>query len=64
MCKIYINWLLFLILILTISINRYYKEKVAAGPIIKRHGYIDDFKPFGLLPRDNANNALPMPVYK
>ena len=44
--------------------NRYYADKVADGPIIKRYGYRDTIIPRGRLPRVEGASRLPVPVYR
>ncbi|CAH0559460.1 unnamed protein product [Brassicogethes aeneus] len=43
---------------------RYFAEKVAKGPLVRRHGYNDSIMPRGLLPRIKDAEKLPMPTYK
>ncbi|XP_029171403.1 39S ribosomal protein L51, mitochondrial [Nylanderia fulva] len=43
---------------------RYYADKVAKGPFIRRHGYEDPIDMRGLLPRLKNAERLPMPVYR
>jgi large subunit ribosomal protein L51 len=42
----------------------YHAEKVANGPIIKRHGYKDNILPYGKLPRLDNGRKMPMPDYR
>lgn len=43
---------------------RYHSEKIAKGPLIRRHGYYDPAERRGLLPRLKDAKKLPMPTYK
>ncbi|XP_076249768.1 mitochondrial ribosomal protein L51 [Calliopsis andreniformis] len=42
---------------------RYYAEKIAKGPLVRRYGYKDPINIKGLLPR-NSDKKLPMPIYR
>lgn len=43
---------------------RFFADKIAKGPLIRRHGYKDDIVPRGLLPHKDTGRQLPMPLYK
>lgn len=44
---------------------RYHADKVAKGPVPRRHGYEEKLFQSGLLPRKvSVDKALPMPTYK
>lgn len=44
--------------------HRYYAEKVARGPVIRRYGYEENILQKGFLPRDpKATRVKPMPLY-
>lgn len=43
---------------------RYYAEKVAKGPILRRYGYKDPIRLGGLLPHRTDARPLPMPQYR
>lgn len=42
---------------------RYYADKIAKGPLVRRYGYKDPIDMKGLLPR-NEDKRLPMPIYR
>lgn len=43
---------------------RYYADKIARGPLIRRRGYQEKIFMGGLLPHTNATRKLPMPNYR
>ncbi|PSN50156.1 39S ribosomal protein L51 [Blattella germanica] len=44
--------------------NRYHAEKIAKGPLLRRHGYKINILQKGLLPHVDDGRPLPIPVYK
>lgn len=43
---------------------RYHADKVARGPLVRRHGYTDGYSLKGPLPRGKQEEPLPMPSYR
>ncbi|CAH2007972.1 unnamed protein product [Acanthoscelides obtectus] len=43
---------------------RYHADKVARGPLVRRHGYEEKVLQRGLLPRDPKAQPLPIPLYR
>lgn len=43
---------------------RYHADKVARGPLFRRHGYKDPIDMKGLLPRESDKRIVQMPIYK
>lgn len=49
---------------LTTVRHRYHAEKIAKGPLVRRHGYEEKIIQGGLLPRIKGAPKLPMPEYR
>jgi len=43
---------------------RYHAEKIAKGPLVRRHGYEEKTFTGGLLPRDSTKKIKSMPLYR
>lgn len=43
---------------------RYHAEKLARGPLVRRHGYKETILTEGILPHKDTGKAVPMPEYR
>ncbi|KAG8238330.1 hypothetical protein J437_LFUL006854 [Ladona fulva] len=52
------------VLLKNVRRHRHHADKVAAGPLLRRHGYKEKILQEGLLPRIVTGRKLPMPEYR